>query len=107
MEKSQASLLPESLCEICYVPIPVQKNSENSRKFRRSPNYWNMADNSFGRTLSPENDPPNGILVFTNRQALKTIASCENILGDGTFISCPHRWNNFMYFSDTRIVPYP
>ena len=35
-----------------------------------------------------KNDRENGIVIFSTNEDLKILASCENILGDGTFSKC-------------------
>ena len=64
------------------------------------------------KTLSGErfllkNDRENGIVIFSTTEDLKKLASCENILGDGTFKSCPPPFEQLhvLFGNSDRTVP--
>ena len=54
-----------------------------------------------------ENDRENGIVIFSTNEDLKILASCENILGDGTFKSCPPAFEqlHILFVNSDRTVP--
>ena len=54
-----------------------------------------------------KNDRENRIVIFTTNEDLKILASCENILRDGTSKSCPAPFEqvHVLFENSDRIVP--
>ena len=102
VERTTNSIFPEyrNVKSSLYRTRPRQLPSI-PRNFRtlhiRAP--WKKTLN--GERFLLKNDRENGIVIFSTNEDLKILASCKNILGDGTFKSCPPPFESFMFYLGT------
>ena len=72
-----------------HFTVPEQKKLPQIPNHYRDldiPERWKF---TFSRKRLLKNDRENGIVIFVTSKSLRFLASCETILSDGTFKSCP------------------